>query len=421
MKDYLAKVISQKEERMNEIKKQVEASTDLNEVRSLSKQLEILKEEATEARNQLSILEKGSDDNTDVESRGNVPANANLLGTYEPQKEERKNPYATMEYREAFANWVKTGNWEYRGATEGMVITTDIGKVVPQTVMDEFIKELKVYGQLYNAVRKINVKGEVEFPIEELKPTVSWISETQPSNGQAVPELKTSVSFGYHMCEARISQSLLSSIVSIDALEKEIASLLTEAFLREFDRVIIKGTGSGQPLGVVNDERVPENHKIVMTETQMGNWAYWRTELFSKIGLAYRGKGILLMTPATWESQILTLKDSNHRPLYEETYDAVSGQTKCRFNGRDVVLVENDILADFTTANTGDVFAVYMNASDYCINSNMQIGFDRYLDKDKNKWINKGLCVMDGKLLDVYGCFIISKGATENNPAEPQG
>ena len=64
--------------------------------------------------------------------------------------------------------YVQTGEWNYRA--DETLLTSEVGKIIPNTIMNEFIKELKVYGQLYNLVRKLNVKGGVEFPIEELAP-----------------------------------------------------------------------------------------------------------------------------------------------------------------------------------------------------------------------------------------------------------
>ena len=143
----------------------------------------------------------------------------------------------------------------------------------------------------------------------------------------------------------------------------------------------------------------------------MADWTKFRKNLFAKIPLAYRGQGVLIMTAGTWESNIMTLKDNNNRPLYQETYNPESGNLECRFAGRDVILVEPDILADYDTASTGTVWGIYIRPQDYAINSNLQIGFKRWFDDDKNKWINKGLCIMDGKLLDVNGVYILTKAA----------
>lgn len=416
MKNYLGKVIAEKEQRVSDLKAKVEASQDVNEVRNITAEVERLNKEISEARAELVKVNDLAADNSDVLERGKVPANATLVGAFkQPKKEEKGDVLDSMEYREAFAHYVRTGEWEFRDATAGMVTTGDIGKVIPNTIMNELIKELKDYGRLYSKVRKINVQGGVEFPIEELVPTVSWITETTVSSNQAVPEIKTSVIFGYHMAEARIAQSLLSSIVALPVLESEIAKLLAEAFVKEFDRIIINGTGSGQPLGVLNDSRVPAAHKITMTDVELKDWTSWRTKLFAKIKLAYRGKGIIIMTPETWETYVMTLKDDNHRPLYAETYNPVNGQAECRFCGREVLLVEPDILKNFSEATNGEAFAIYMDTNAYCINSNLQIGYKRYMDEATNKWINKGFTIMDGKLLDVNGCFIIKKSTASSS------
>lgn len=404
------------------------ASEDAKEVRAINEQLEDVNAEIDETQEELDAIaedEKGGDPTSTepegLEGRSAIPATAQIVAplanpiatfTQNQQPEQRsENPLDSMEYRKAFMKYVQTGEWNYeqRDSDAGMVLTSDVGKIIPNTIMNEFIKDLKVYGQLYSLVRKLNIQGGVEFPIEELVPTVTWITETTVSTNQSAPEIKTSISFGYHIVEARIAQSLLSQVVSLSYLESEIARLLAEAFIKEFDRVIVAGTGSGQPLGITKDTRVKADNKIKFTAAEMADWTKWRTKLFAKIPLAYRGQGIMVMTAATWETYIMTLKDANNRPLYQETYNPVSGQIECRFAGRQVVLVESDILADYDAAQTGDTWCIYFKPTDYAINSNLQIGFKRYFNDDTNKWVNKGLCIMDGKLLDVNGVYLLQK------------
>ena len=400
------------------------ASQDANEVRSINEQLEDVNAEIEETQEELNAIteeEKGGDpvstEPESLEGRSNIPDGAQLVAPLasfaQNQNPEQRstNPLDSMEYRQAFMKYVQTGEWNYeqRDSSASMVLTSDVGKIIPNTIMNEFIKELKVYGQLYNMVRKLNIQGGVEFPIEDLVPTVTWITETTTSDNQSAPEIKTSISFGYHIVEARIAQSLLSQVVSLSYLESEIAKLLAEAFIKEFDRVIVAGTGSGQPLGITKDTRVKAENKIKFTAAEIADWTKWRTKLFAKIPLAYRGQGILIMTAATWETYIMTLKDANNRPLYQETYNPVSGLMECRFAGRQVVLVEGDILKDYDAAGSGDTWCIYFKPTDYAINSNLQIGFKRYFNDDTNKWINKGLCIMDGKLLDVNGVYLLQK------------
>ena len=432
MKKFLEKLLAARRAALTETQQRFDASTDINEVRALGETLAAIRDEITDIENQLAELDEGNGGNGDEgangsgngdEGRSMTPAagspvvrNAGIVASYAQNTQQRsaaENILDSLEYRQAFANYVRTGDvsafaaLEERAAGDGMIITSDVGKIIPNTIMTEVLKELKVYGNLYNRVRKLNVKGGVEFPIQELVPTVSWISETKTSDTQSVPEIKTSVIFGYHIVEARLAQSLLSQIVTLEYLESEIAKLLAEAFVKEFDRIILKGTGSGQPLGILNDTRV--KNKIAFTAAELADWTKFRSKLFAKIPLAYRGQGVIITTAATWETYFMTLKDNNNRPLAREAFDAEEGVDVCRFAGKEVILVESDILTDYDAASSGDAFAVYFRPNDYAINSNMQLGFKRYFNDDTNKWVNKGLCIMDGKLLDTNGVFVLTK------------
>lgn len=440
------KILERKQKRLLEKKAALvarsNASTDVAEVRSINEQLQDIADELQDIADEIAALaeDEGGDDNSNngdngdgsasgddgngegraaapaqgVQVRGGNPmaSYGQATGAQATQTREAESYLDTMEYRNAFATYVRTGVWNYeqRDASAGMVTTADIGKIIPNTIMQEVIKELKSYGNLYNRVRKLNVKGGVEFPIEDLVPQIKWITETEPSANQSAPELKNSVVFGYHIAEARIAQSLLSEVVSLPILESEIAKLLAEAFVKEFDRIIINGTGSGQPLGILKDTRVKTNNKITMAAADAVDWSKWREKLFAKIPLSYRAGGVLVMTVDTWEGLICTMKDSNNRPIYTETYDVNTGAPTYRFNGKEVLLVENDLgIEDYSTATAGKPYMLYFKPTDYAINSNLQIGFKRYFNEDTNKWVNKGLCIMDGKLLDVNSCYIISK------------
>lgn len=445
----LEKRLQRLQSRLGSLRGKLKATQDVEEARALAAQIETVNEDIQEVQEELEGLDQPDDSNEpeggdpqnlpgsepqpgapdsnapdpDPASRGMQPqtlpgVSINYLATFGQRQggqQRGTNILDSMEYREAFAAYVRSGDSLRLDAlaekrADEVLMTPDVGKIIPNTIMNEFIREIHVYGNLYNRVRKLNVKGGVEFPIEELVPTVSWITESTLSDTQKAPELKASVSFGYHICEARMSQSLLSQVVSLAVLEQEIARLLAEAFVKEFDRVILHGSGTGQPLGILNDTRVLAKQKLAFTEAELAKWQAWRKKLFAAVPLAYRGRGILVMTPSTWESHIMTLADDNNRPLYQETYNPSTGNTDCRFAGKEVVLVESDILKDFDTATAGETWGVHLKPTDYAINTNLQIGFKRWFNDDTNRYVNKGLCILDGKLLDTHGVYILTKG-----------
>ena len=336
------------------------------------------------------------------------------------QQRENKDPYASMEYREAFKAYVQRGTpipadlTQRAGGDAGPTVAADLGMIIPTTIMNEFIKKVsKVYGQLYSKVRKLNIPGGVKVPISDLKANFKWITETAASDRQKAGDIKEYVEFSYNIGEIRVSQTLLSQVVALQMFEDEIVRIMTEAYVEAMDKGIISGTGAGQMLGILKDTRVTEQtgHIIEFTAEQFGDWAQWRKRLFSMIPLSKRGKGEFIFTAGTVESNLLTMKDANNRPVFKEAAELNVGEsaTDGRFYGREVTMVEPDIVADFDTASSGDVVGVYWIPDDYAINTNLAFGMKRYFDEDKNEWVNKGLTIVDGKILDPSGVYIIKK------------
>lgn len=409
------------------------ASQDAAEVRSINEELSELNEEIAETQEEIDLIEEVTPDPEPDpnQQRSNPPAGAQQVNAGIPmasysqnpagtQQRENKDPYASMEYREAFKAYVQRGTpipenlTQRAGGDAGPTVAADLGMIIPTTIMNEFIKKVsKVYGQLYSKVRKLNIQGGVKFPISDLKANFKWITETTPSGRQKAGDVKEYVEFSYNIGEIRVSQTLLSQVVALQMFEEEIVRIMTEAYVEAMDKGIIAGTGAGQMLGILKDTRVTEQtgHIIEFTAEQFGDWAQWRKRLFSVIPLSKRGKGEFIFTASTVESNLLTMKDANNRPIFKEAAELNVGEsaTDGRFYGREVTMVEPDIVADFDTVGSGDVVGVYWIPDDYAINTNLAFGMKRYFDEDKNEWVNKGLTIVDGKILDPSGVYIIKK------------
>ena len=116
------------------------------------------------------------------------------------------------------------------------------------------------------------------------------------------------------------------------------------------DYGIINGTGNGQLLGILNDPRV--TNVVEFTEKEFGDWTEWRRKLFAIIPLSKRGTGEFLFSASTVESYLLTMEDSNGRPLFKEATEITLNDSNSagRFFGRTATLVEPDIIADLGTA-----------------------------------------------------------------------
>lgn len=431
---YLRSVIKAKEERAEELKREIKAAATADEVRALGDTLQTVLEELKDAEEQLNELEKqtnggegaGEDTGEGAEGENRSGGVAGLevrggkpVGSYTVSngaKETNTDPYATKEYRMAFKDYVQRGSQipedliKRDGGDPGTTLAAELGAIIPTTIMNEFIKNVsKVRGNIYNKVRKLNVKGGVKIPVSNLKASFKWISETTVSERQKAGEVKEFIEFSYNIGEIRVSTSLLASIVTLEQFETEVVSVMMEAYLEAMDKGIVSGTGEGQLLGIANDPRV--KNVIELTESDISDWTAWRKKLFANVPLSKRGRGEFMFTPNTVETYLMTMKDENNRPLWKDPDNAMSenGTFAGKFFGKHTEYVEPDVLTDFITAEDGDLIGVYWVPSDYAINSNMAFGMKRYYDEEKNEWVNKGLTIVDGKMIDVSGCYLIKK------------
>lgn len=402
------------------------SSQDVNEVRSINSEIEDINAEIAEIQEELEAI---TEDERQEEARSLPPANAKLVngnvpgavvGSFNaPQTRDNDDPFNTMEYRRAFMKYAQTG--EPIPATlyqrDGAPANTDsLGATIPTTVLNEFIQLIrKVYGNLYYKVRKLNIKGAVKIPISELQATFKWITEDTVSPRQDGGQIKEFVEFSYNMAEIRVSQSLLSSIVTIDLFEREIVRIMLIAYLQAMDTGIVKGTGNGQMLGILNDPRVMNQpgHVIELSAADINNWTAWRKKFFAKLPLGYRA-GEFIFPLATVDAYLETMADANNNPIFRQAtgLEVNDGDTRTpngRFFGRDISLVEPDIITDFDSAEAGDVIGIFWQPNEYAINTNMAFGMRRYFDEERNEWVNKMLTVVDGKVLNPCGFYVFTK------------
>lgn len=414
-----------------DLKARALASEDAAEVRSINEQLEDLNAEIDETQEEIDAIDEKEGDPALTPDDGGKQRNGNptpavpelrggnplaAYGQANPQARATEQPFSSMEYRLAFKDYVQRGTpipedvITRAGGDKGTTVAADLGMIIPMTIMQEFIKEVsKVYGQVYAKVRKLNIKGGVKFPISKLKANFTWITETTVSDKQKAGDIKDYVEFSYNIGEIRVAETLLAQVVTLELFESEITRIMVEAYVKTMDDVILAGTGTGQPLGITKDERV--TNVVEFTAAEFAKWDQWRKKLFAAIPLSKRGQGEFLFTSATVEGELLTMKDNNDRPIFKEATELTIGEsaTAGRFYGREVTLVEPDVIKDFATAESGAVVGIYWVPNDYAINTNLQFGMKRYFDEDTNEWINKGLTIVDGKILDPAGCYIIKK------------
>ena len=398
------------ETREAEIEKAIEEADTDEEKAAVDEEIDKLEAEKKEAEEKIEGLEK------EVEE-----LEKELAGIEEGQKETRKdgkvemsNKFTrdSMEYRTAFRDYIQTGKidkeiLEFEKRDDAVSTASDLGVLLPETVMQEIIKGVgEVHGQLYDRVRKTNLKGGVKYPIGSFAATFNRVTETTKS-----------FRFGYKIGEIRLARTLLQAVLSVPVFEQEFSKAVADAYVKAMDIEIMSGTeANNQCVGILTEaaaqnSRIPAGNIIEFTAAEAADWTEWQKKLFAKIPLAMRAeKPEFAMTAATYESVIKTLADTQKRPVYAETFNPVDGTERSTFKGKEVIFVENDSLKDFDSATNGQFFGMYwVPQKAYAINSNMEFTVVDYFDHETNQWVKKALVINDGKVLDGKYIYLLKK------------
>ena len=430
-KKKLLAMLAKKEARKAELGTKAAAATSVEELRSINAELEGLNGEIAELRDMTSAM---TDDIEPIaggnilphEQRGGQqppagnPGLAQVLASFGLSQQQREqepvDPFNTLEYRNAFMVFAKTGEAkpelrnamaEYRA--NAMTATADITAVIPTTVMNEVIKAMTVYGQVFKRVRKFNIQGGVDIPISSLKPVATWIGESAVSDKQKVTA-NTKVSFSYYGLECKVAISLLANTVSLSGFENTIINLITEAMVKAVDIAVVTGNGTGKCLGITVDTRVPAGNIVTLSSAEFSSYDGWAKKVMAKLPLAYKAGATFLMASGTFEGYINGMVDANGQPIGRINYGITDGPQE-RFGGKEVILVEDDVIANYADAAVTNVVAILCNLNNYGFNSNMQMTMFRYFDHDTNEWVDKAILIVDGKLIDPNGVVIVKKGA----------
>lgn len=437
-KERLSKRLLQLQARAKKLDALCAASTDAAEVRALTEQRSELQEDIDDVQAQLDEIAEDEKRSAVPTAQTAVPAqaqtvNGGIVASFSAspatQARSSENPYESMEYREAFKAYIQRSVPIPQALVDkcnafrdslpaeqrsGVAITTaDTGTAIPITVMREVINTIrKRYGNLYNKVRKTSIPGGVEYPVGALQAQFKWISESAVSPRQKADKLG-SVQFAYHTAEIRVAQSFLSQLLTVTDFEAKLTELIAVAYLQAMDYAIVNGNGKGMPLGILNDTRVTKN--ITLSAADISNWQAWQEKFFAKLPLGYR-EGDFIFPLSTVDSKLKTMADANGNPIFRqatglEVNDGDSRDPNGRFFGRTISLVEPDIIKDFDTANAGDVIGIFWQPEEYAMNENFGFTMRRYFDEETNEWVDKALVVVDGKVLNPTGIYLIKKGS----------
>lgn len=347
--------------------------------------LDALEKELRELNEELEKLEKRAAVAASIQ-QGEVVAPV----VEKPQEERKKgeNKFDSMEYREAFMNYVCRGEKmpvEFRGNENTK--TTDIGALVPPVTLNKIIEKIESYGELIPLVNRTSYKTGMTIPTASIKPVASWVAEGAGSDKQKLP-LDASITFGHFKLRCAVSVSLETDEMALSAFESRLIKSISEAMARAIQTSILTGTGSGQPTGILTDATKGTSFALnALTYKDLVNAE-------AALPMEYENGAVWVMAKKTF-MEFVGMVDSNGQPI-GRVNQGISGKWERTLLGRRVVLT-NDLPAFANNLKKTDVFAFMYNFSDYTLNTNYQVGIKTYEDNETDDIVRKTIMICDGK------------------------
>jgi HK97 family phage major capsid protein len=326
-------------------------------------------------------------------------AEPTVLRAFDKDKDDKgEDKYGTMSYRKAFMEYVTRGvaiPAEYRENQNTK--TTDVGAVVPTTILDKIVSKMESVGGIYALVTKTAYKGGVSIPKQTLKPVATWVAEGAGSDKQKYTG--GNITFAYHKLRCAVSVSFETDTMSIAAFETLLVNNIVEAMVKALEKAIVAGTGTGQPTGIITSTEYAEIVEVAAQDYD----SLVRAE--AAVPEAYETTAKWCMSKKTFMGYV-GMTDKQGQPIARVNY-GVNGKPERYLLGREVVLTEH--LPNFSTASANDKFAFIFDFANYDLNTNYAIGIKKYEDNDNDDQITKGIMLADGKVVDGNGLVILKK------------
>ncbi len=311
--------------------------------------------------------------------------------------------FNSIEYRKAFMNHVLKGTAipEKFMNTDHNTKTTDIGTVIPTTIMERIVEKLEATGMILPLVTRTSYQGGLSIPTSDVKPVATWVGEGEGSPKQKKPT--GSIVFAYHKLRCAVSISLETSVVALGVFEATLINNIAEAMTKALEQAIISGTGSGQPKGILT-ETAPAGQNIEIAANEDISYSTL-IDAEAALPLAYENDAVWCMTKKTF-MKFVGMTDQNGQPIARVNY-GINGRPERTLLGRTVIL--NDYMTSIDAVTEDTVVAFLFNFKDYVLNTNYNITVKRYEDNETDDQVTKAIMLVDGKVVDKNSLVTVTK------------
>jgi HK97 family phage major capsid protein len=375
-----------------------DANAKMKEIETLDNEYEV----AAKAEANLNALK----DNVKITNLENKSKNIDgqVIDTMVKENTDKADIYNSLEYRRAFMNNVLKGTPipdKFTNA-DANTKTSDVGSVIPTTILEKIIEKMDSTGMILPLVTKTAYQGGLSIPTATVKPVATWTPEGSGSDKQK--KATGSIVFAYHKLRCAVSVSFEVSVVTLGVFETTIINNIAEAMTKALEQAIISGSGEGQPKGVLTETVVTGQNVDIAAADEPDYDTLINAE--AALPLAYENGAVWCMTKKTF-MKFVGMVDQQGQPIARVNY-GIGGRPERSLLGRTVVL--NDYMASLGATITEDtVVAFLFNFADYVMNTNYNITVKRYEDNDTDGQVTKAIMLVDGKVVDKNSLVTITK------------
>lgn len=416
MKKRLEKMLENKNEQRKNLNTALIESDSKEERAAIGETLTKLAEEIAEVEAMLAEVDEPAEAPTEENKDNNKgdERNMNVLATMEQRSVNVDDKHATLEYRNAFKNFIANGGREELRAAAGNTTTADnVNSVIPTNLLNQIIEKIESVGTIYKLVTHTAYPVGQTIPREALKPVATWVGASgTPKSGEGLGStvqkgttLDVAIVFANFKLRCEVAMTEEVAQMALPAFEALFVKNVSLAMLRAIEFAIVEGTGVGMPTGILT-ATVPEGQAIVVdADAELGFDVLCEAE--GAIPAEYEAGAKWCMTKKTFMS-FVGMVDSVGQPIARVNY-GIDGKPERTLLGRDVVLYEAQTNSKLKNYADGGLFAFIFNFADYTLNNNYDLGIQHKKDWDNEDHRTKAVAAYDGKIVDNGSLVTLTK------------
>lgn len=288
------------ETRKNEIKTSLDTLTDVEEVRKLNEEVDVLNAEEKELKEELERKSIA----TKLEEKQIV---AKEIEKEEERKMNKKFDLSSPEYRSAWAkklmnlpderftedekralgDAVTTTSTTYVESQESVQGINNGGLFIPTSVRNDLMELIAKQSPIFNDIRKLQVAGNIDLPYLFSSDDAEWYTELTDTKNEGM-EFRNMQLTGWELAKDIVITWKLEEMAVdsfIDFILDELANKMGKALVN----AVIYGDGENKPTGVTNGlkaidtgddaiARVLEVYKSLSEDARIGAKVYISTE-----------------------------------------------------------------------------------------------------------------------------------------------